>query len=67
MKSNQSAPRAASESDVRLSELREPLLCALPDFIKIPAIPGLPTELTGAALREAIQQRAEAGVSVRRP
>jgi hypothetical protein len=44
----------------------QPALCALPDFVKIPAVPGLPTELTGVALRNALQARADSSVSVRR-
>ena len=66
MNSMHTNTRPAAASDVRLLELREPLLCVLPDFIKIPTIPGLPTELTGAALRSALQQRADTGVSIRR-
>ena len=62
-----SKARVTPSNDMRLLELREPMLCALPDFIKIPAIPGLPTELTGTALQSALQEKAEASVSIRRP
>jgi len=38
----------------------------LPDFVIIPRIPGLPAEVTGGALRAALQSRAEAGVTIHR-
>jgi hypothetical protein len=50
---------------VKLFEPVEPVLCTLPDFVKIPAVPGLPTELTGLALRDALQARASRMVSLR--
>jgi hypothetical protein len=51
---------------VRVFEPIDPVLCALPDFVKVPPVPGLPTELTGLALRDALQARAQSSVSVRR-
>jgi hypothetical protein len=38
----------------------------LPDYVIIPRIPGLPPEVTGGALRAALQIRAETGVFIRR-
>jgi hypothetical protein len=38
----------------------------LPDFVIIPRIPGLPPEITGGALRAALQIRAETGVTIHR-
>jgi hypothetical protein len=38
----------------------------LPDFVIIPRIPGLPSQVTGETLRAALQLRAETGVSIRR-
>jgi hypothetical protein len=52
---------------VKLFEPIDPVLCALPDFVKVPAVPGLPTELTGLALRDALQARAQRMVSLRHP
>jgi hypothetical protein len=51
---------------VSVFEPIDPVLCALPDFVKVPTVPGLPTELTGLALRDALQARAQSSVSVRR-
>lgn len=58
-----SSKHQSRTSTVPLHQI-EPVLCALPDFVKIPQVPGLPTELTGVALRNALQARAERGVSV---
>ena len=57
-------PAIAPELFRRFEPL-QPTLCTLPDFVKIPAVPGLPTELTGVALRNALQARAQSIVSRR--
>ena len=61
---NATSSKSHSQTASRPLHHIEPVLCALPDFVKIPAVPGLPTELTGMALREALQARADRGVSV---
>jgi hypothetical protein len=38
----------------------------LPDFVVVPRIPGLPPEVTGSALRSALQIRAKTGVAIHR-
>lgn len=52
-------------ADVMLRGPFKATLCSLPEFVKIPPVPGLPTELTGEALRNALQHRAESQVSIR--
>jgi hypothetical protein len=39
------------------------LLCELPRFVQVPAVPGLPTDVTGAALRATLRERADAVVA----
>ena len=41
----------------------ESVLAALPDFVMVPPVPGLPTRLTGTALWEALQSRAASTVT----
>jgi hypothetical protein len=53
----------------RLSHLEPDLNAAppeVPDFVVVPRIPGLPPEVTGSALRSALQIRAKTGVTIHR-
>lgn len=62
-------PRVKAEkgfvAEVMVREPFQPTICSLPEFVKIPPVPGLPTELTGAALRDALQHRADSQVCIR--
>jgi hypothetical protein len=57
-------PGPANHSDPESGP--NPAVPELPDFIIIPRIPGLPPEVTGGALRAALQIRARTGVTIHR-